>query len=78
MRAMHLEITVDGRPALTARMAVHRYGQMYGLRERAVRSAVARSTVSPIDPPPLSAKIPLYDLEALDAAMLGKYADEPA
>lgn len=69
MRPMSLEIRVDGRPALTARMAVARYSQMYNLRERAIRSAVARSGVPPIDPPPLSAKIPLYDQAALDKAM---------
>jgi hypothetical protein len=71
---MSLRISWNNRPALNARMAVERYGQMYGLRERAVRSAVARSGVPPIEPPPLSAKIPLYDLAALDKAMAEKYA----
>ena len=69
---MRLEILVDGRPALTARMAVDRYAQQYGLSERAARSAVARSGVAPIDPPPLYPTIPLYDQAALDAALANR------
>jgi hypothetical protein len=69
---MRLEILVDSRPALTARMAVQRYAEKYGLAERAARSAVARSGVPPIDPPPLHARIPLYDQAALDEAMANR------
>lgn len=64
-----LRITVDGRPALTARMAVDRYAQRHGLGERAVRSAISRSGVQPITPPPLHGRIPLYDQAELDAAL---------
>jgi hypothetical protein len=69
---MRLEILVDGRPALTARMAVDRYATRYRLTERGVRSAVARSGVAPIDPPPLSPRIPLYDQAELDAALANR------
>ena len=64
-----ITIHVDGRPALTARLAVDRYAEMYGLNDRAVRAAIARSGVRPINPPPLYPTIPLYDLQALDEAM---------
>lgn len=77
MRAMRLKILADGRPALTARMAVARYSEMYGLRERAIRSAVVRSGVAPIvdedGRPPLYPTIPLYYADQLDKAMAEKY-----
>lgn len=69
---MRLEIYVDGRPALTARMAAERYREMYGLGPRASRPAIARSGVAPIDPPPIHARIPLYDQAELDAAMAAR------
>jgi hypothetical protein len=69
---MRLQITVDGHPALTARMAVARYTQMHGLTERAVRHAVTRAGVPPITPAPIDPKIPLYDQAALDRAMASR------
>ena len=69
---MRLEITVDGRPALTSRMAAERYRELYGLGASTTRSAISRSGVQPIDPPPLHSRIPLYDLEALDAALAAR------
>lgn len=71
---MRLDILVNDRPALTARMAVARYRQLYGITERAVRQAIWRSEVPSIDPPPIHSRIPLYDQEAMDAAMAEKYA----
>ena len=62
-------ILYGGRRVLTTRMAVQRYARMYGLAERAARSAVARSGVAPVMPPPLHARVPVYDLEALDTAV---------
>jgi hypothetical protein len=69
---MRLQILVDDRPALTARLAVDRYSERYGLGDRAARSAIARSGVRPIEPHPISAQVPLYDLATLDEAMANR------
>lgn len=62
-------LVLGGRPALTARFAVTRYRRLYNLGDRAARSAVARSGVAPIHPPPLHSRIPCYWMDELDAAM---------
>ncbi len=69
---MAFEMHNDGRPVLTARMAVTRYGPRYNLSPRGVRTALGRSGIPPVlinGEHPIHARIPVYDQETLDEAM---------
>lgn len=62
----NIEITVDGRPALTTAQAATRHG----LKPSSLRGEIARAGLEPVAE--LDARTPLYDAEQLAAALAAR------